>query len=521
MKQRLRISKKGLLILASLSILLFSLTLSIFSKQITLVDDAWITFRVSDNLLQHGELTYNPGDRVEGISNLLWAVILALFGRVIPLELPILAVSLSLFLIACSVFRLWKIGVFLGFHPVISTIPALFLLFTPDFIGTATNGLEMPLCLFLMLETVWFFLKGKYPLVFICLGLLFLTRIETVGIALIFLLVMLVTMQPSRKKSFIVGTAIYLGMLISVTIARLLYFHDFIPNSVRAKQVGLSSGILLSGARYVMDFSNQNPVFIVLFFAALLVILHKGFQNKLKQGIQSLREEKYLQLLLISLLSILFSFVVILKNGGDWMPNYRLIILYSAFYACLLFPLLKNGTLSVILSLAILAGPLIHMSDLALARLRHEQDFALVDYSAGMNFWAEASGKLSSEVTPEDVVSAEAIGYIGYQLAGTPIHDPLGLTDPHIARSGVPAIPFGKTDIEYTYSVVKPTVMIWHYLGHLNDLDLGKVDQEYKTFCFENCESWNAHVVMIHESRLKDLGDPFANWQEIKLSELP
>ncbi|MEL6181551.1 MAG: hypothetical protein AAFS10_21515, partial [Myxococcota bacterium] len=40
-------------------------------------DDAFISFRYADNLVQHGELTYNVGERVEGYTNFLWTLIIA------------------------------------------------------------------------------------------------------------------------------------------------------------------------------------------------------------------------------------------------------------------------------------------------------------------------------------------------------------------------------------------------------------------------------------------------------------
>src|SRR5262245_16879680 len=40
-------------------------------------DDAYITFVYSRNLARHGQLVFNLGERVEGYTNFLWAVLLA------------------------------------------------------------------------------------------------------------------------------------------------------------------------------------------------------------------------------------------------------------------------------------------------------------------------------------------------------------------------------------------------------------------------------------------------------------
>ena len=43
-------------------------------------DDAFISFRYADNLVEHGELVFNPGtgERVEGYTNFLWTILMAL-----------------------------------------------------------------------------------------------------------------------------------------------------------------------------------------------------------------------------------------------------------------------------------------------------------------------------------------------------------------------------------------------------------------------------------------------------------
>lgn len=40
-------------------------------------DDAYISFRYADNLVRHGELVYNLGERVEGYTNFLWTLTMA------------------------------------------------------------------------------------------------------------------------------------------------------------------------------------------------------------------------------------------------------------------------------------------------------------------------------------------------------------------------------------------------------------------------------------------------------------
>jgi arabinofuranosyltransferase len=40
-------------------------------------DDAYISFRYARNLVEHGQLVFNPGERVEGFTNFLWTMLMA------------------------------------------------------------------------------------------------------------------------------------------------------------------------------------------------------------------------------------------------------------------------------------------------------------------------------------------------------------------------------------------------------------------------------------------------------------
>jgi arabinofuranosyltransferase len=57
-------------------------------------DDAYVSFRYARNLAHGAGLVFNPGDRVEGMSNPLWTVVLALFTRM-GLDTVWTAVTLS------------------------------------------------------------------------------------------------------------------------------------------------------------------------------------------------------------------------------------------------------------------------------------------------------------------------------------------------------------------------------------------------------------------------------------------
>ena len=130
-------------------------------------------------------------------------------------------------------------------------------------------------------------------------------------------------------------------------------------------------------------------------------------------------------------------------------------------------------------------------------------------------FFAEAARRLDPVVRPGDVVSAEAAGLLPYRLMQTRIHDPTGLLDPYIARHGRPAVPYGKTDVDYTFGTVRPEFMVWHWAGHVQAADPA-LRSAYRGMCYRFCDDrMRAMVVLVRSDRLDDaVSQAFAGWAD-------
>ncbi len=203
------------------------------------------------------------------------------------------------------------------------------------------------------------------------------------------------------------------------------------------------------------------------------------------------------------------------------MGSHRLLSQYGAMYAVLMLLLLAESSATKFLSTLILVVPLIQTASQLPYQFNHEPEIKLaVTLPAGDSFYSKAADKLSAFLNSSDIVSAEALGYLSYRLIDTKIHDPFGLTNQHIARKGDPHAPFGKMDIQYTIRKVKPSVMLWHYAGHLKGDDPDYLDKNYVTYCFSNCNSWNANVAMIRRDRANELATNFIDWKSITISSL-
>jgi hypothetical protein len=139
----------------------------------------------------------------------------------------------------------------------------------------------------------------------------------------------------------------------------------------------------------------------------------------------------------------------------------------------------------------------------------------------GFRFWDDVAARLDeAPLRDTDVVSSEGIGYLSYILKDVYIHDPLGLTEEHIAKQGKERSPFGKVDLRYTIREVRPTVMIWHYAGNLRGFQAADLDGDYFTFCDGDCKSWSADVVMIRRDRADDLAPYFVDWTPLTFEAL-
>lgn len=536
-----RLNKMTIFKICGGSIIVFSLILAIFSRPFILVDDAWITFRYAHNLAYQGQLTFNLNERVEGISNILWALVLAPQIRLSPSSVVMIAVINSLLFTAFSLYRVWGIGIYLKINPVVAALPACLLILSPNFYGTVTNGLEGSLFTLLLVETIYWFVKQKPQFSSLFLGLLFLTRPEAIALGFLFFGILsqpailpgfkfqLLGFQLKEKRSELVKCLfIFFSIVGTATLFRVLYYDDFIPNSVRAKLVPFDTVIYKAGLEYVINFSKDNLHFIFILTMALIYLLVKTGRALFRtEEDQTATPILPYQLIIFCFVSILFSFVVAARNGGDWMPYFRLLHQYGVLYSIILLVILaeemvafNKGALMALF--AVLIFSFVQTSKLLTARL--DSGLPLVDiYSTpGFSFWDETAERLSrAPLTSADVVSSEGIGYISYVLMDTYIHDPLGLTERHIARDGVNASPFGKKDIKYTVLKVRPSVMIWQYVRHLRSVDWAALDDEYVTYCHDYCNNWfEADIVMIRKDRAKDLSTYFDDWEMVILSEL-
>ena len=204
-------------------------------------DDAFISFRYAENLIQGNGLVYNAGEKVEGISNLLWTIILAglMFTGIDPVTCSLGLGYGSIAFFIYSVFHLsrtlrlavwlpvWL--VVLDFSIILEGVQGLESVFYGGLITFAVSLLltEDDKNTSHVYSTVIFALacltRPDAPLLFALAHLGMLTKNQT---------------KSQVLKSIVAGCGIAL-VLAALTGFRLFYYGEYLPNTYYAKVGGL------------------------------------------------------------------------------------------------------------------------------------------------------------------------------------------------------------------------------------------------------------------------------------------
>jgi tetratricopeptide (TPR) repeat protein len=433
-------------------------------------DDAFISYRYVQNFVGGRGLVFNAGERVEGYTNFLWIILLALFtvlGINTVMASKILGLAggwLSLVLlyrIARFLLqeegirgiqptgqegrqghedRLEHIGLKVRPEPAKGTIPAdrmrradwialappLLLAANGAFAYWCISGLESGLFVPLILAAIYFSLTRERLMV-VCAVLATLVRPEG---ALVFAVIMLHRLLFGRGglRDLLRFTAAYIALLLPYLLFKIAYYGDLLPNPFYAK-TGLSWEYLRSGLDYFWLFLRHYGL-----WGGLYLLTPIGWKRSPDGGKDSSRPRR-----LIILMIWIYSLAVILI-GGDVLQGHRFFLPVLPFLYLLvgwgLFRFggsIASGPLRRILpatALAILLAITFFLPRPWLLTVRRAE-FGLGRKMALMA--AELDDRFDGPYT----VAASTIGALSYYSRATVI-DMLGLTDPVIARHPEP-----------------------------------------------------------------------------------
>ncbi len=214
-------------------------------------DDAFISFRYAQNLVKHGELVFNLGERVEGYTNFLWTLLMA---GILKLGLSIEIWSRILG-IACSIGSLWAIYDYARKSELdlrTTTAALVLLALMPSFACWSTGGLESSLFTCTVTFAGTHYLMGHGARSGLFFGLAALTRPEGLlffGLAGLHRLLTLLFVERHRptRNDWIWGCC-FAALFLPYQIWRYRYYGWIFPNTYYIKTG--ASGFWKAGFRY-------------------------------------------------------------------------------------------------------------------------------------------------------------------------------------------------------------------------------------------------------------------------------
>ncbi|MCW5875556.1 MAG: hypothetical protein KIS85_01620 [Anaerolineales bacterium] len=228
-----------------------------------LFDDAMISMQFAKNFARGDGLVWNAGgERVEGFSNPLWVLVMAVV-HLFPTPLTETSFYIKLISLACLLVNLLMVKG-LAEHFSTNRLVALAAVFLTAFYFPLNNwslqGMEVGLQALLVSAGLLLALRalqaGRFqPWTYVLFGLGVLLRMDTAA-PVVAAAAMLAWIDPQHRRQHLAGgLAAVGGVLLALTLWRLAYYGDALPNTYYLK-LGTGSTILRVsiGLRRLWDF---------------------------------------------------------------------------------------------------------------------------------------------------------------------------------------------------------------------------------------------------------------------------
>lgn len=438
-----------------------------------LFDDAMISMRYAWNLSHGNGLVWNPGERVEGFTNLLWTLILSIFTGLMDKVSAVLAVQiLGIVIVLACAFLAWKVTRAVTVHipegdsqALSAAVAVMTLLYYPLSYWTLT-GMETGLLTLLLLAALIALERytqrrtlGRGLIVGLFLGLAYLAR-EDAAIYAVPVFIYMARLPTDEGKTpqrtWIAAMLLFCAFPICREIFRLAYYGELLPNTYFLKLTGMPLPVRLQSG---------------LGFSSLYFITHAVFLGVGLAGIVMKPDRRKHMYLALVVLPILYQ----IWTGGDPVRIWRMVTPAQPI-AALLFALgayeiakgkgatsLAPTGVRVLGYLTALAVLTVNFNFTPFILLR-ERWFPLDFYRARIS-----TAVALNEITTEDArVALLAAGVVPY-YTGLRAHDMLGRTDAYIASlpadisgavawGGMQSVPgHNKYDLDYSIKRLLPT----------------------------------------------------------------
>ena len=243
-------------------------------------DDMMITLRYARNLVEGHGLVWNAGERVEGITNFLWALILAVPAALLdPRRAALGAIVLNGVLLTAAITATFALVRRLGGSRFAAALAAFALATHQGTLHWAAGGSEAILLALLLLAMAWCALgegaPGRREAVAgaLCGGFAILTRPDALPVAAILLLALLARVDGRAARLRLLAG--FLALPLTQLLFRVAYYGDLLPNTYYLKMTGWPTRPL-AGVDYVVRLMSQHAFHFALAAAALLAIRRRA-----------------------------------------------------------------------------------------------------------------------------------------------------------------------------------------------------------------------------------------------------
>jgi arabinofuranosyltransferase len=390
-------------------------------------DDTFITLRYARNLLEGHGLTYNPGERVEGYTSVLWVLLVAALGAggvdlVVASRLLGLGAALGTLVTVTLLAQPLRTG---GWAALVA--PLLVAASAP-FACWALAGMEAP-AFALGLTTsllAWLAADGR-PGRLLGTGVLFgataLVRPEGVlaGVVLCAFEATRPGPDRARRTAWLAGP--FLAVLAIHLAWRVPYYGDWLPNTYHAKVGGGSAALIARGLAYLAEYARDQGGLLV----CLLPLAGAGWR----------RDRAWWSVAAV----LAAQAAAVVYVGGDGLPMYRFVVPLVPLWAALAAALVHDVAVRLParplrLALAVAVGA-VTISELTPSSWSPQYQLYRTQQSYEIPAWTAVGRWLREHAAATDSVACVPIGAVGY-YSGLPVIDMLGLTDRHIAHRDLP-----------------------------------------------------------------------------------
>ncbi len=232
------------------------------------LDDAYISYRYGRNLVEGNGLVYNPGEAVEGITNLLWTLMVAL-GIALGFKANATGHVLGLVSGVAAVLATWWYAR-RGLPPPrawIAAVAAWVLVSSLPFALWATSGMETALFTAATLVALAAHARGRVGGATLAAAVATLTRPDGVLVAATIYAFHLVENGREGWRAWR-WPAVYTLLGLVLVGFRLAYYGSPVPNTFFAKVGGIP---VTQGLAYLGDFFAAGP-FLLLIPAAIALV---------------------------------------------------------------------------------------------------------------------------------------------------------------------------------------------------------------------------------------------------------